>query len=225
MVPLAPGIVAADFESGIVLWGACEALTVIVVFLHGWSANAPLALVGAYRYVAVALPVILISMFVLIAAALPAESLSIAAIVRSQDESVWNIVRQPPGFLLFMLVGLSMSLRGPLDYADSADLAGGTASEASGAHYATWQLARLAMLVSVSVMAATVFLGGYLGPVLPGLHWLALKSAAVLALLVVAGNSFARTTPARMLELIWVLLLPLSFLVLALVGAELLLWG
>src|SRR3546814_11486589 len=34
VVPFAPGFVVADLDAGIVLWGACEALTVVVVFLH-----------------------------------------------------------------------------------------------------------------------------------------------------------------------------------------------
>src|SRR3546814_10002511 len=52
----------------------------------------------------------LLSMFVLIAAALPAESLAVSAIGDSQA-SVWNVVRQPPGLLLFLLLGLSLTLR------------------------------------------------------------------------------------------------------------------
>ena len=77
VVPFSPGVVVTDISTGIVLWGACEALTVIVVFLHGWSANAPMALMGGYRYAGIGLPVLLLSMFVLIAAALPAESLAL----------------------------------------------------------------------------------------------------------------------------------------------------
>ena len=72
---------------GIVIWGSCEALIIVAVFLHGWSPNAPFPLIGAYRYVAIALPVMLPSMFVLIAAALPAQSLSVIAIVDSQARS------------------------------------------------------------------------------------------------------------------------------------------
>src|SRR3546814_20771864 len=76
VVPFAPGFVVADFDAGIVLWGACEALTVVAVFLHGWSPNAPLPLIGAYRYVAIGLPPMLLSMFVLFAAAFPSASLA-----------------------------------------------------------------------------------------------------------------------------------------------------
>lgn len=217
VVPIADGMTVTTIETGIVLWGACESLTVVVVFLHGWSANSPLALIGAYRYVAIGLPVMLISMFVLIAAALPAESLSVIAVVESQRE-VWNVVRQPLGLPLFILLGLSLTLRGPFDYADAADLAGGTSVEDSGPGRAAWQFARLAILVSFSAMAATAFLGGHLGPVLPGPVWLILKTAAVMALVIAAGHALPRLTPSRMMTLIWTVLLPLSFLDLILAG-------
>lgn len=221
VVPLAPGRVVADLEAGIVLWGAIEALTVVVVFLHGWSANSLLSLIGGYRYVAIGLPIMLLSMFVLIAAALPAESLSVSAIVESQ-RPLWNVLRQPLGLPLFLLLGLSLSFRGPFNYADSADLAGGTASEISGASHGLWRFARLAMLVSFAAMASTAFLGGYLGPVLPGQLWLLGKTAAVLALLVAGSHLFARLPPSRMLTLLWTVLLPLSFVDLIIAGLEVL---
>ncbi len=217
VVPLASGLAPVESPVGIVIWGSCEALTIVAVFMHGWSPNAPFPLIGAYRYVAVALPVMLPSMFVLIAAALPAQSLAVTAIVESQT-TLWNVVRQPLGLPLFLLVGLTLTLRGPFDYADGADIAGGTSAEASGAGRALWQFARLAMLVAFSAMAAAVFLGGPLGPVLPGPVWLWLKTAAVMALTVLLGHGLARTTPSRMLHLLWVVVLPVSFLHLGIAG-------
>ena len=211
LVPWAPGHAAAELEAGIVLWGTVETLTVVVVFLHGWGPNALLPLIGGYRYVATGLPIMLVSMFVLIAAALPAESLSVSAIVESQH-SLWNVVRQPLGLPLFLLLGLSLALRGPLDYADSADLAAGTTAEVSGPPRLAWQLARSAMLVAFAAMASTIFLGGHLGPILPGPLWLLLKTAALLALLVVLGRRIARPPPGRMLAFIWTVLLPLAFI-------------
>lgn len=217
VVPFAPGLALIDSTVGIVIWGSCEALVIVTVFLHGWSPNAPFPLIGAYRYAAIGLPVMLPSMFVLIAAALPAESLSLIAIVESQRE-IWNVIRQPLGLPLFLIVALAMTLRGPMDYADAADIATGTSAEASGAGRALWQTARLAMLVSVSAIAATVFLGGPLGPLLPGPVWLWLKTAALMALIVLLGNRIARTTPSRMMWILWVVLLPLSFLHLLISG-------
>jgi len=221
VVPLTEGVVATDLSTGLVLWGACEALTVVVVFLHGWSPNSPLPLIGAYRYVAIGLPAMLLSMFVLIAAALPAQSLSVVEVVEAQ-RSLWNVIRQPLGLPLFMGLGLAITLRGPFDYADGAELAGGTSAEESGPALALWRIARLAMLVAFSAMSATAFLGGYLGPGLSGPVWLLLKTVAVMAATVAAGRWFARMPPARMLSFIWVVLLPLSFANLALVGIEVL---
>ncbi|MGY9039107.1 MAG: NADH-quinone oxidoreductase subunit H [Rhodobacterales bacterium] len=217
VVPLGPQSAVIGIETSVVLWGACESLVVVLVFLHGWSPNSPLALIGAYRYVAIGLPIMLLSMFVLIAAALPAESLDLRAIVASQ-EGLWNIIRQPLGLPLFLLLGLSLTLRGPLDYADSADLAGGTSIEDSGANRAGWQVARLSMLVGFSAVAASAFLGGYLGPVFPGIVWLALKTLIIMAVIIALGHLLARMPVARMLGLIWKVLLPVAFLDLLLAG-------
>lgn len=223
LVPFSTSGALVDIPAGIVLWGAVESLTVVAVFLHGWSANALFPLLGAYRYVAVGLPIMLVSMFVLIAAALPAQSLAIGAIVQSQA-GLWNVVRQPLGLPLFLLLGLSLTLRGPFNYADSADLAGGTDAERSGPPRAVWQWARLSMAVSFSAMAATVFLGGPLGPAWGtaelGPLWLTLKTAVVLALLVAASHLLARMPPSRMLTLLWTFLLPLSFVGLVAAGIE-----
>lgn len=217
IVPFAPGAALIESPVGIVIWGSCEALAIIAIFLHGWSPNSIFPLIGAYRYVAIALPVMLPSMFVLIAAALPAESLSMTAIVESQRD-LWNVARQPLGLPLFVMVALILTLRGPMDYADAADLVGGTSAEESGGARLAWEIARLAMLVSVSAMAAAVFLAGPLGPVLPGPVWLWLKTVSVMALVVFVGHHVARTTPSRMLGLVWTVVLPLSFLHLAIAG-------
>jgi NADH-quinone oxidoreductase subunit H len=217
VVPMTSGHGLVDLPTTVVLWGAIEATTVVAVFLHGWSANAPLPLIGAYRYVAIALPAMLLSMFVLIGAALPAQSLSVAAIVESQ-RGTWNLLRQPLGLPLFLLLGLALTLRGPFDYADSTDLAGGTVAERSGMPRAVWTFARLSMLVAFAAMASAAFLGGYLGPLLPGFIWMALKTALVLLLMVAATHAFARLPPSRMLTLLWLVLLPLAFLDLVIAG-------
>lgn len=222
LVPWSPEAVPADVPAGIVAWGSIEALTVVTIFLHGWSANAPLALIGGYRYVAVGLSVMLVSMFVLIAVALPAESLRLSAIVESQ-RGLWNVIRQPLGLPLFLLVGLGIAFWGPLDFADSADLAGGTASEVSGPSRLVWEFARRAMLVAFSAVAATSYLGGWLGPWLPGPAWIALKTLAVLAALAILGRLAGRVDTDRAITLLWVVLLPLSFLGLAAAGVEALL--
>lgn len=222
LVPWSPDFIPVDLTTGIVLWGAVEPLATVAIFLHGWSANSHFALLGAYRYVSLGLSYILVSMFVLIGVALPAESLQISAVVESQED-LWNVIRQPLGLPLFLIVGLGISFWGPLNFADSADLAGGTAVESSGRARLLWQFGRAAMLVSFSAIGASAFLGGWLGPLLPGPVWVIIKTLFVLVLLLLLGQLLPRMSPDRFLTLAWVLLLPLAFVDLAWAGLEALL--
>ncbi|MDP9022377.1 MAG: NADH-quinone oxidoreductase subunit H [Actinomycetota bacterium] len=218
VVPVAEGIAAADVRTGIVVFGAVEVLTMVAVYLHGWSANSYLSLIGGYRFVAVVLSTLLISMFVLIGAALPAESLSFGAIVDSQT-TLWNVVRQPLGLPLWLAVGLATAFWGPFQLADAADLAGGTSAETSGPHRLAWAAARRAMLVAYAVAGAAVFLGGHHGPWLPGWLWMAVKSIGVLTLLLALGHLVGRWRPERVVTVAWTVLLPASFVHLVVAGS------
>jgi NADH-quinone oxidoreductase subunit H len=217
VVPLSPGTAVADVRTGIVVFGAAEALAIVAIFLHGWAPNSALALVAGYRFVGVALSYELLSMFVLIAAALPAESLSIGAIVASQ-EPLWNVLRQPLGLPLFLIVTAGVTFTGPLAVVDSPDLAGGGGVEDSGVVRLAWVGARAAMLVAFSAAAAAVFLGGWLGPLLPPVVWMALKTTGVAATVLAGRHLFARVSPERFVRIAWTVLLPLAFLDLAIAG-------
>lgn len=210
VVPFAEGVAAADVRTGIVVFGAVEVLTMVAVYLHGWSANSYLSLIGGYRFLAVVLSTLLISMFVLIAAALPAQSLSFGAIVASQGD-LWNVLRQPLGLPLWVVVGLATAFWGPLDLSDARDLAGGTSAETSGPQRLAWSVARRAMLVAYAVAGAAVFLGGHHGPWLPGWSWMVLKTLVVLSLLLACGHAFGRVRPERVVTVAWTVLLPVSF--------------
>lgn len=217
VVPLSPSFVVADVRTGIVVFGTAEALAIVAIFLHGWSPNSLFPLVAGYRFVALALSYELLSMFVLIAAAIPAESLSLVAIVDSQA-GLWNVVRQPLGLPLWLVVSLGVTFTGPLDVVDGADLAGGGAAEDSGLQRLAWSVARSAMLVVFAVAGAVVFLGGWHGPLLPGVVWLSLKTLALLVLLLRMGESVARVSVERFVPLSWSVLLPLAFAHLLIAG-------
>jgi NADH-quinone oxidoreductase subunit H len=208
-VPWGRGEAVADVDEGIVLVGAAFAVVMVGVYLHGWSANAPLPLHGAYRFVALALSYEMPLALVLIAAALPAESLSIGAIVESQA-GAWNVVRQPLGLPLYLVAGAGLAFWGPLDVSDATDLSGGTAAEASGPARLVWAVAQRTVLTAVAVVGAAVFLGGWQGPVLPGPAWMALKVLALLAVLAGARHRLARVRLERFVVVAWTVLIPLA---------------
>ena len=221
MVPLGPNLVAADPATGFVVFSAAIAFVMIAVFLHGWSPNSVFPLHGAYRYAAQALSFQIPFLLAMLATVLPAESLSIVDIVRAQ-QALWNVVRQPLGLPLYLVVGLAVSFWGPLNLPDAADLAGGTSAEDGGVARLLWQAARSAMLVAVAAMGAAGFLGGWWGPWLPGPVWVLVKSLTLLVVLVGAGHLLARIRIERFVVVAWAVLIPLALVNVFIAGAFLL---
>lgn len=221
LVPLGPDVVVADAATGFVVFSAAIAFVMIAVFLHGWSPNAPFALHGAYRYAAAALSFQIPFLLAMLATALPAQSLSIVDIVRSQ-ESLWNVVRQPMGLPVYLVVGVGVSFWGPLNLSDASDLAEGTSVEDSGIGRLLWKVARAAMLVAVAAMGAAGFLGGWWGPLLPGAAWMLVKTLLLLLVLVAAGHLLARVRIERFVTVAWAVLIPLALLNIFVSGAFLL---
>ena len=222
MVPLGAGLAAADPSTGFVVFSAAIAFVMIAVYLHGWSPNSALALHGAYRYGAQALSFQIPFLLAMLATALPAQSLSIVDIVTAQ-QSLWNVVRQPLGLPLYLVVGLAVSFWGPLNLPDAADLAGGTAVQDSGVARLLWKGARAALLVAVAAMGAAGFLGGWWGPWLPGPIWTLLKTVILLLVLIGAGHLLPRVRIQRFVLIAWVVLIPLALANIFVSGALLLL--
>lgn len=216
-VPLSGSLAIADVPGGIVLFGAAIALVMVAVFLQGWSANSVFPLIGGYRFVALALSFEMPLALVLIATALPAESLQVGEIVRSQAD-LWNVIRQPLGLPLYMVAVLGAAFWGPLAFPDSPDLAGGTTAEVSGPALLVWTVSRYALLVALCAMGASVFLGGWLGPFLPGPVWLALKTGVLVGVVLVTGHLVARVRLEDFVVVAWTVLIPLALLDVFLTG-------
>lgn len=211
MAPLDRDLVAADPATGFVVFSAAITMVMIAVYLHGWSPNSAFALHGAYRYGAQALSFQIPFLLAMLATAIPAQSLSIVDIVDAQ-QPLWNVIRQPAGLPLYLVVGVAVSFWGPLNLPDGADLAGGTSVEDAGVARLLWQGARAAMLVAVAAMGAAAFLGGWWGPWLPGPAWVILKTITLLVALVASGHVLARVPIERFVLVAWVVLIPLALL-------------
>ena len=221
LLPLAPGVALANPDTGFVVYSAAVAFVMIAVFLHGWSPNSTLPRHGAYRFGAVALSFQIPFLLAMLATALPAQSLSIVRIVEAQA-SLWNVVREPLGLPIYLVVGLAVGFWGPLNLPDADDLAGGTSAEDAGLARWLWQVARLSMLVAVAALGAAAFLGGYFGPILPGPVWVAVKTGLLLAVMAGAQHLLARVRIERFVGVAWVLLVPLALLNVFVSGAFLL---
>ena len=221
VVPVRAGVAVADVPHGMILFGAAAALVVIPTFLEGWSPNSILALIGGYRMFAQALSYMIPFALVLIGAALPAQSLAFGDIVVDQH-GLWNVVRMPLGLPIYLVCVAGLAFYGPVGLPGAADLAGGIDLEASSVHLLAWRTGQRAVLVGASAVGATAFLGGWQGPWLPGPVWVVLKTAALLAALVWAGERLARIRPERFVVWAWTILLPAALVDIFVTGGWLL---
>jgi NADH-quinone oxidoreductase subunit H len=221
VVPLGATAVVSDPDTGFVVFASAIAFVMIAVYLHGWSPNSLFPLVGAYRYGAQALSLQMPFLLALLATALPAESLAVTDIVTAQHD-LWNVVRQPLGLPIYLVVGMGVAFWGPLNLPDGADLIGGTSAEDSGSNRLAWEVARAAMLVAVAAMGAAAFLGGWWGPWLPGPVWMVLKTVLLLAVLVASRHVVARVRIEPFVVACWAVLIPLALANIFFAGAILL---
>jgi NADH-quinone oxidoreductase subunit H len=208
-VPITGPSPGGDISAGLVLFGAAMLIVMVAVFIFGWAPNSVFPMIGGYRFAAMMLSVGIPFSLVVLTTAIPAESLSVGVIVESQS-SLWYLVAQPLGFVIYVITAAAIAFWGPFDLPEGADLAGGVVAESSGARLAMWRLSRAALMVTLSLMGQAVFLGGYLGPVLPGWLWTVLKTVAILIIMASAGRTIARMRVQSFVWFGWVVLLPLA---------------
>jgi NADH-quinone oxidoreductase subunit H len=199
----------ADIGVGVVWFNAMEVLAWAAVWMVGWGANNALSLVGGYRFVAQGLAYELPHMFAIITAALGAQSLRITTIVDAQAGR-WFVVIMPVAFVVYLVSAAAMAFWGPFDAPTGRDLAGGAAAELSGVDRLLFTGGRWSLLVTAAAMAVPLYLGGGAGPLLPAWAWVALKTAAVLAVLVWLRHRLPTVRMDRFTELSWVVLVPLT---------------
>ncbi len=197
-----------DHTLGLVWVNALDVVAWAVMWLLGWGANSVMGLVGGYRFLALALAYELPLMFALTAPAIAAGSLDLAEISAAQD-GLWFVVWAPVAFAAYCWGVLGFSVRPPMDPGAGADLNGGILAELAGVDRLLVLAGRYALLVAGSAASVPLFLGGGAGPLLAGWAWVLVKTIVVSLLLVLAGRRLPSLRPDKLLELGWVVVLPL----------------
>lgn len=166
IVPIHPspryGIVR-DLEVGIFYALAISSVSTIGVLMAGWSSANKYSMIGGLRaagqLIAYELPLVLATVGVVIQAG----TMSMQGIVSAQVAQGWPFVlTQFIGFAIFMIATLAELTRLPFDMPIAeSELVMGYVTEYSGFRFLFFFLAEFANMFSMSVIAATLFLGGY----------------------------------------------------------------
>ncbi|MCX5822916.1 MAG: NADH-quinone oxidoreductase subunit NuoH [Deltaproteobacteria bacterium] len=201
-------LVIADVDIGILYIFAMGTLGEYGIVLGGWSSGNKYAILGALRAAAqmisyeVALGLIVIGTIIL------SGSLRLTEIVEAQ-RNVWFIVYQPFAFLLYIVAALAEINRTPFDMpASESELACGFNIEYSSMKFALFMIAEYAHLVTVAALTTTLFLGGWLGPVLPGPVWFILKTCGMIFIFIWIRGTYPRMRYDHIMKFGWKFLFP-----------------
>jgi len=225
MVPWAPGFRGIDVESGVILFAAALAYVTPALFMAGWGGGRPLAVVGAFRFVALMLGYAMPIAMVTTAVAAPAESLRPTKIVEVQHAVPMALV-QPYSLALWLPAVMAVAFLPPFDVATAQGELGGRGAfdRYTGIEAGIVELARRILLLAVAGMTAALFLGGWHGPLLPDAAWMAVKTLAVVWLLLWAGRRFPRAEIDRLLAFAWKVAVPGAIAAIVLAGLTTLLF-
>lgn len=218
IIPLAPGVIVTDLATGALFFNAALAYVLVALIMGGWGPDGAYAMIGGWRFLGQLIGYAMLVVMPITAVAMRAQSLSTVAIVQSQEQ-LWNILYQPLGLVLFVLAGMAMAFVPPFDLPIGAgDLAGGVEAEYTGVRRLVFRLGRMVLILSVASALTVFYLGGWLGPVLPGWAWSAIKILAVTAAMLVGGRMLPRVREATFLAWCWKLGIPLALANIFLVG-------
>jgi NADH-quinone oxidoreductase subunit H len=206
-------LVVADLPVGVLYLVGTSSLGVYALVFGGWSSGSKYSLLGALRAAAQVVSYELILGLALVGVVLVHGSMSLGDIVAGQQRTVWTLLLQPVGFVLYLLAACAETNRAPFDLPEAeTELVAGYHTEYTGMRFALYFIAEYINVFTASALAATLFCGGWSGPFWPGPHWLLLKIAFFVFLFVWVRATLPRMRYDQLMRLSWSTLLPLGLL-------------
>lgn len=225
VVPIDPNFQVVDLNIGLLFFLGMSSLGVYSVVLGGWSSNSKYSLLGALRATAQMLSYEVFMGLSLLGIVAIAGTFSLKGIVEAQ-RGVWFVVPQFLGFVVFAIAGIAETRRLPFDLPESdSELLAGFHTEYSGMKFGMFFVGEYLGVTLISMMITTLFLGGYLGPVLPGFVWFFVKTFILISFFVLLRGSLPRPRFDQLMSLGWKIMLPLALLNLVATGGVLLAIG
>jgi len=219
----------ANVNVAILYLSAIASISVYGIVLAGWSSNNKYAMMGGIRSTAQMISYELSLGLSLVSVTLLAGSMSLVDIVEAQGAHgffgwiVWNL-EQPLGFILFLIAGMAETNRAPFDMPEAEqELTAGYHTEYSGMKFAMFYMSEYIKIIAISMIASTLFLGGYLGPFISQFPWLGpiylfIKTMIMIFIFIWVRATFPRFRYDRLMAFGWKVLLPLGFLNMLIAG-------
>jgi NADH-quinone oxidoreductase subunit H len=210
----------AAIDVGLLFIFAVTALGVYGVVLAGWSANNKYTLLGGLRSSAQMFSYELALGLSWVGVIMLAGSFQIADIVDAQAGWFWrwNAVVQFPAFLVYFIAATAEVARIPFDLPEAeAELVSGFHTEYSSMRFALLQMAEYINMITVSVLATNLFLGGWHPGIpglpsegLPGFVWWGAKVFVILFTFIWLRGTLPRFRYDQLMNVGWKVLIPVA---------------
>ena len=224
----------ADVNVGLLYILAVAGIGAYGVVLAGWASNNKYSLLGGLRTSAQIISYEIPMGIMLVLVLMVVGNMSMTKIVEYQTLNGWLIFFLPTGpfaFLVFFICVLAEANRAPFDLPETEnELVSGYLTEYGGIRFALFFMAEYIHMITLSALTATLFLGGWSGPLveqfpLLGIVWLVVKIAALLFLMVWVRASIPRLRYDKLMQFCWKFLLPVSLGLLALTAIRLVVYA
>ncbi len=152
----------ADINIGILYVFGVVSLGVYGIMIGAWASNNKFSLMGGLRAASQIISYELAMGISLIALLMVTGTLSLKEMVVQQQNTHWNIVYQPLGFLIFLICAFAECNRTPFDLPEAEnELIGGYHTEYSSMKLGFYLFSEYINMFISSVIMATLFFGGY----------------------------------------------------------------
>ncbi len=161
-------LVIAQFDIALLYVLGMTSVGVYGIMLAGWASNSKYSLMGGLRASAQMISYELSLGLSLVGVVLMSGTLDLYSVVEQQSGFFglhWNIIYQPLGFIIYLISAIAETNRVPFDLPEAeTELVAGFHTEYSALKFALFFMAEYVNMFTVSVLATTLFLGGWNGP-------------------------------------------------------------
>ena len=223
----------ADINVGLLYIFGVISLGVYGVMIGGWASNNKYSLLGAIRAASQNISYEISMGLSIIALLMLTGTLSLKELAAQQHSWHWNVLRQPVGFLLFIVCAFAETNRTPFDLPEcETELVGGYHTEYSSMKLGFYLFAEYINMFISSAVMATLYWGGYN---YPGMDWVLVHTGPTIGPLIGVAVLFAKiflfifffmwvrwTIPRfrydQLMDLGWKVLIPLAIANIVLTG-------
>ncbi len=196
----------------LILIFALSSVGIYGFIVGGWASDSKFALLGSMRTCAQMVSYEVSLTFAVLGVVIMGQSLALTDIVDKQAQTVWFVLPQAVGLLVFFIAGIAETNRAPFDLPEAdTELVSGYSTEYGGMRWGLFAAAEYINMIVLSGLAVTLFFGGWhmglldgdLGPL-----WFLLKLVIAISVFIWIRATLPRLRYDQLMRFGWKVLLP-----------------